>query len=648
MVNGYAMTFDDMTTSLTLSKFADYLNGYAASLLSVYAIEYTSYPSPLYPYTHITYSVKCTVGFGYDLTPEAAGFLFWGIDDLVCDGTTITLSLSDASGFDVGQTVEIIYSGVPSLDGQNFVIYSKTSTTIVLWSSIIASYGGVGVLLRHGPVVTVKYAKEDVFNGNFEIVSVQETSITLAILQALDPGLSSSSAEIYILAGNDYGFAGYPNEEINNLYVTIGPGNFLQWNNRGPTALTITLDSTAALKLGYPSAVEFLVERHPRFVNASTAIFNHAAVNFSIYGLALPQPLPIASLVLNNDQTLTFTNNSAFELLLTPSADGGVTSTLLGFSSGFDASLVLPASGIMSPYLWDINPLLSGPQSITIYGTSLTNGKVTLIDGTYNSSSFAGMVEAAISKTTGLTVILVRYGNTFRKLSYTNILPVNLTLSATLKAAILLGYVNPSETSPGIYTFTIPANSTIDALFEMIDITTVNICIWDGAEGCPASFTEVDSDNNEKALPFATKCAKPFSQLLPQVITNAGQVTQSYSCPIGTELIAQNQYADPEHPVCSFICDPPYYDSGLTCGYLPVYNPLDNKTLNILNDYNAPSASFDQKPSNGTTSAIKFLILAVIFSFLLGLAIKLLPTLTKSPPKESAAGAVLQKMISKK
>ena len=649
LVNGYAMTFDDMTTSLTLSKFADYLNGYAASLLSVYAIEYTSYPSPLYPYTHITYSVKCTVGFGYDLTPEAAGFLFWGIDDLVCDGTTITLSLSDASGFDVGQTVEIIYSGVPSLDGQNFVIYSKTSTTIVLWSSIIASYGGVGVLLRHGPVVTVKYAKEDVFNGNFEIVSVQETSITLAILQALDPGLSSSSAEIYILAGNDYGFAGYPNEEINNLYVTIGPGNFLQWNNRGPTALTITLDSTAALKLGYPSAVEFLVERHPRFVNASTAIFNHAAVNFSIYGLALPQPLPIASLVLNNDQTLTFTNNSAFELLLTPSADGGVTSTLLGFSSsGSYASLVLPASGIMSPYLWDINPLLSGPQSITIYGTSLTNGKVTLIDGTYNSSSFAGMVEAAISKTTGLTVILVRYGNTFRKLSYTNILPVNLTLSATLKAAILLGYVNPSETSPGIYTFTIPANSTIDALFEMIDITTVNICIWDGAEGCPASFTEVDSDNNEKALPFATKCAKPFSQLLPQVITNAGQVTQSYSCPIGTELIAQNQYADPEHPVCSFICDPPYYDSGLTCGYLPVYNPLDNKTLNILNDYNAPSASFDQKPSNGTTSAIKFLILAVIFSFLLGLAIKLLPTLTKSPPKESAAGAVLQKMISKK
>ena len=566
---------------------------------------------------------------------------------MICDGTTITLSLSDTSGFDIGQTVEIVNSGDPSLDGQNFVIYSKTLNTIVFLSSIIASIDGNPILLRHGPVVTVKYAKEDIFNGNFEIVSIHDRYITLAILQALDPGLSSSSAEIYILAGNEYGFAGYPDEAINNLSVTIGPGNFLQWNNRGPTALTVTLDSTAALKLGYPSAVEFLVERHPRFVNASTAIFNHAAVNFSIYGLALPQPLPIASLVLNNDQTLTFTNNSAFELLLTPSADG-ITSTLLGFSSGSDASLLLPASGAMSPYLWDVNPLLSGPQSITIYGTSSVNGTVTLLDGTYNSSSFAAMAETAISKTTGSTVVLVRYGNTFRKLSFTNILPVNLTFSATLKAAILLGYVNPSETTPGIYTFTVPANSTIDALYEMMEITTVNVCIWNGAEGCPASFTEVNSDNNEKALPFATKCAKPFSQLLPQVITNAGQSSQSFSCPIGTELIQKNQYADPDHAVCSFVCDPPYYDSGLTCGYLPVYSPLDSQTLNVLNDYNPPSASIDQKPSSSTTSAIKFLILAVILSFLLGLAIKLLPTLTKSPPKESAAGAVLQKMIGKK
>ena len=291
----------------------------------------------------------------------------------------------------------------------------------------------------------------------------------------------------------------------------------------------------------------------------------------------------------------------------------------------------------------------SSNDQVTVSGSGLPTSPiiVTFIDGKYNGSTLATMIQTQFKDKLGSQYILVSYGNASTKLTFVNTYDSNLTLSTNLGASILLGLIDPSSTTPGTTTTVLGSNSYFNAPYSLGTIISVSVCAWDGDESCPTNFSEVLSDSNELALPYAKRCAKPFSSLLPQVQTNVGS-NQVLSCPLGTELIATNQNADPAHPVCSYVCDPPYYDSGITCGYFPVYSPLDNQTVNILNDNSSANISNATSSSNLTLNAIQFMVVAVILSFIIGLAIKQLSSVSSNPPTESAAGSVLEQMIRKK
>jgi hypothetical protein len=306
------------------------------------------------------------------------------------------------------------------------------------------------------------------------------------------------------------------------------------------------------------------------------------------------------------------------------------------------------SSSATAPNNFYLLPLTVDSQILTIFGGTGVGTNVTLIDGKYNGVQLAAMIQKAILDKVGTTILTVQFGSRSTNLTFTNITPKNIVSSAGYLASKMLGLISPSVTSSGTNYFTIPANSFFDFPFSLQTITALSICKWDGQVACPTNYAQVDSDSNELALPFAKRCAKPFSLLLPQVLTNAGLSNQSFSCPIGTELIGENQNADPEHPVCSYVCEPPYYDSGTTCGYFPVYSPGDESSINILNDNssaNITQVNLADTTAGSTSSALRFMILAVIVSFLIGLAIKAFPTLTANPPTESAAGSVLESII---
>jgi len=311
------------------------------------------------------------------------------------------------------------------------------------------------------------------------------------------------------------------------------------------------------------------------------------------------------------------------------------------------------SSSATAPNNFYLLPLTVNSQILTIFGGTGVGTYVTLIDGKYDGVQLAKMIQKAILDKVGSKILTVQFGSRSTNLTFTNITPTDIVSSAGYFASKMLGLISPSATqaippAEDSTFFTIPANSFFDFPFSLQTITASSICKWDGQTACPTNYAQVDLDSNELALPFAKRCAKPFSLLLPQVLTNAGLSNQSFSCPIGTELIGKNQNADPEHPVCSYVCKPPYYDSGTTCGYFPVYSPGDKSSINILNDNssaNITQVNLADTSKGSTSSALRFMILAVIVSFLIGLAIKAFPTLTANPPTESAAGSVLESVI---
>lgn len=326
---------------------------------------------------------------------------------------------------------------------------------------------------------------------------------------------------------------------------------------------------------------------------------------------------------------------------------------VFGFEPAPTYFTVPASSSATAPNNFYLLPLTVDAQIITIFGGTGVGTNVTLIDGKYNGVQLAAMIQKAILDKVGSTILTVQFGSRSTNLTFTNITPKNIVSSAGYFASKMLGLISPSATQPvppaeDSTFFTIPANSFFEFPYSLAQITALSICKWDGQVACPTNYAQVDSDSNELALPFAKRCAKPFSLLLPQVLTNAGLSNQSFSCPIGTELIGTNQNADPEHPVCSYVCEPPYYDSGTTCGYFPVYSPGDQSSINILNDNssaNITQVNLADTSKGSTSSALRFMILAVIVSFLVGLAIKAFPTLTANPPTESAAGSVLESVI---
>jgi|694.fasta_scaffold05023_22 hypothetical protein len=343
---------------------------------------------------------------------------------------------------------------------------------------------------------------------------------------------------------------------------------------------------------------------------------------------------------------LTWSNTAEdidYEFSCTPTA-----ANVFGIEPAPTYFTVPRSSSATAPNNFFLLPLTVDSQILTIFGGTGVGTVVTLIDGKYNGVQLAAMIQKAILDKVGTTILTVQFGSRSTNLTFTNITPKNIVSSAGYLASKMLGLISPSVTSSGTNYFTIPANSFFDFPFSLQTITALSICKWDGQVACPTNYAQVDSDSNELALPFAKRCAKPFSLLLPQVLTNAGLSNQSFSCPIGTELIEKNQNADPEHPVCSYVCDPPYYDSGTTCGYFPVYSPGDESSINILNDNssaNITQVNLADTTAGSTSSALRFMILAVIVSFLIGLAIKAFPTLTANPPTESAAGSVLESVI---
>jgi hypothetical protein len=347
---------------------------------------------------------------------------------------------------------------------------------------------------------------------------------------------------------------------------------------------------------------------------------------------------------------LTWINTTVgtdYEISCSPSA-----ANVFGFEP-FPTYFSVPrSSSATAPNNFNLLPLTVGAQNINIFGGTV--GKIiTLIDGKYNGVKLAAMIQKAIFDTIKTPILKVQFGSRTTKLRFTNTTAKDIVASAGYFASKMLGLISPSASQPippanDNTSFTIPANSFYEFPYSLQIIKALSVCKWDGQVACPTNYAQVNSDSNELALPYAKRCAKPFSLLLPQVLTNAGLSNQSYSCPIGTELIEKNQNADPDHPVCSYVCDPPYYDSGTTCGYFPVYSPGDESSINILNDNssaNITQINLADTSKGSTSSALRFMILAVIVSFLIGLAIKAFPTLTANPPTESAAGSVLESVI---
>jgi len=499
----------------------------------------------------------------------------------------------------------------------------------------------IGYNVMNSSIINCSGALDDIFNGDFDVEEVTETTITVGTHLIITGYHASSTASLCYK--NGYGFQSYHNL---NLIVSIGPGNFLIWENTGPNPITMSLSSLAGAAFGCQNN-EFVIAPTRR-ENFSPFQFstNNSTVSFYFFGLENLEP--IVSVQMSESGLLEWTNNSPYDLTVHPNFDGE-TSALLGISlPSNDSTLFLPKSSFPSPYPISLTPFLSSSQTFSLYGViDAQSDEITLVDGIYNAVDFAYMIQKAISSFIGSSIISVTY-NISQKLTFTNLISTQLAINGNLEFAKAIGLVQISETAVGTYTLILPPNTSTQAAYPLSSITLLSVCVWDGLESCPSNYAEVTSDSNELALPFAKRCAKPFSSLLPQVLTNGGLSNQLYSCPIGTELIKVNQNADPDHPVCSYVCDPPYFDSGTTCGYFPVYSPRDNKSINILNDNssaNVTQINLANTNSGSTSSAIKFMILAVIVSFLIGLIIKALPTLTVNQPTESAAGSVLERVI---
>ena len=510
--------------------------------------------------------------------------------------------------------------------GNAFVTFTVPSTT--------------GFGYQVGNLVTCQDATDDVFNGTYEVSEVTETTIKTFRLSELTGSHLSSTATLRYLDGHGFSYW------APNVSVSVAPGDYLLWQNRGTTAVAVSLNSAAGTYLGFPGAVSFSIPASSgRNISPAGFATTNTTTSFHLYGL--DSPVPEITLV-ENGGSLQWTNNSAYNLTVTPDSDE--TSWIVGFSKNPEegSSLFLPSSGSISPYPVSLTVFLSAFQTFSVYGTTDNSStEITLVDGIYNAVDLSAMIQKSILTALGSTIVAVTY-NISQKLTFTNLISTQITITGTLEFAKAIGLVSPTQTTAGTYTLTLLPNSSTLAPYPLSQVTLLNVCAWDGQESCPTNYTEVTSDSNELALPYAKRCAKPFSSLLPQVLTNAGLSNQSYSCPIGTELIGKNQNADPDHPVCSYVCDPPYYDSGTTCGYFPVYSPRDDNSINILNDNssaNVTEVNLADTSKGSTSSALRFMILAVIVSFLIGLAIKAFPTLTANPPTESAAGSVLESVI---
>ena len=429
--------------------------------------------------------------------------------------------------------------------------------------------------------------------------------------------------------------------------------NRIKWINAGPKNIDVVLNAAAQSFLG-TSTTTFTIPRRPGNISPnSIGSSNISNLIMNVYGVALPQPnlrVVVTNQNISDLDYLKWVNNSVYTITLTPLSNS-ITSAKLGIAQqGSNGSLTLTAAGSTCPYIFNILPLISAEQTFSFYGGAVGNDvEVKLVDGTYNGSSLALMLETETLKATTNQILNVQYGNRGKFLTFVNTTSSVLTISGNLQASKTLGFVGTGATTA--VSFSIPANTSLSCSNPLQEVLALTVCAWDGELACPTNFSEVTLDSNQLALPYAKKCAKPFSSLLPLVVTNAGLSNQNYSCPIGTERIATAQNADPDHPVCSYVCDAPYFDSGITCGYLPVYSPRDNKAINILNDnavsYMTVISATNTSSSGSTYSAVKFLILAVIVSFLLGLTIRLLPVITENPPTESAAGTVLEDLLKK-
>jgi len=395
---------------------------------------------------------------------------------------------------------------------------------------------------------------------------------------------------------------------------------------------------------------QFAISGIPSIISVPKEYYTSDTIVTTLNNLNLPTGLSV-EIQSGTSNQLTWINAAEdidYEFSCTPTA-----ASVFGIEPAPTYFLVPRSSSATAPNNFNLLPLTVDSQILTIFGGTGVGTNVTLIDGKYNGDQLAAMIQKAILDKVGTQILTVQFGSRSTNLTFTNTTPKDIVSSAGYFGSKMLGLISPSASQPippaeDSTFFTIPANSFFDFPFSLQTITALSICKWDGQVECPTNYAQVDSDSNELALPFAKRCAKPFSLLLPQVLTNAGLSNQSFSCPIGTELIGKNQNADPEHPVCSYVCDPPYYDSGTTCGYFPVYSPGDESSINILNDNssaNITQVNLADTSKGSTSSALRFMILAVIVSFLIGLAIKAFPTLTANPPTENAAGSVLESVI---
>jgi len=561
-----------------------------------------------------------------------------GILEIEIDSTTLHFRFKNLSKYDL--TV--------SADATAQTLFGMNASSWVVTTSYARSHFPVQQFLLNNVLqsnFTSNGCTVHVNGANVDFGTFSGFPTVYRLVEYLNAGFSNSSDPFtnFVSVAVFSAAEGFPDAFANRI----------KWINAGPKNINVVLNAAAKTFLG-TSVTNFTIPRRPGNISPyALGDSNVADLKINVYGVALPQPETRVVVTLDNlngYDFLRWVNNSAYTVTVTPEANS-VTSAKLGFAlPGSNGSLTLVATGTTCPYNFSLAPLISSSQTFSFYGGGTGNDvEVKLVDGTYNGNSLAVMLETQILKATTNQILNVQYGNRGKFLTFVNTTTSALTISGNLKASSTLGFVSTVATSP--IPFIVPANTSLSCSFRLQEVKALTVCAWDGQQSCPTNFSEVTSDSNELALPYAKKCAKPFSSLLPQVLTNAGSSNQNYSCPIGTELIGISQSADPDHPVCSYVCDAPYFDSGITCGYLPVYSPRDNKAINILND-NAVSYITIVSPttaasSGSTYNAVKFMILAVIISFLVGLTIRLLPTITYNPPTESAAGAVLETLLRK-
>ena len=640
IINGTTVEYgnDSAPSNMTPHDLTNYVNGYNYGGLESWYIEYANSTDVSGDISVITFFVPSVVGYGLDSTIAEGGYFANAISAIASDGTYVTVYVDNTFGLHVGDGIQINTAATSIFIG-NYYIDSIVTNTSVTFLSTKTGTSCTAILRRFGKVITatinkyVSVADSPTFFGTFEIVSAFENVVNVVKHMHISESAPSTAFLVY---PTGYGILASTDPLVRRVSVRVAGDGQLEWNNGGPTPVSLEPF------YGVPKTIPALKG------NFSTFPFQYGSnmnVLFSLFGVVQPQPLPLI-LATNVNGSIEWSGTSQFVLTITPNANGSSTNFLGIGGSGTNGSIVLRPPGTIAPFDFDTNPLISSSQKITFYGADNTSAAsmATLIDGTYNGNEFATMIQNSLILKTELPIVNVSFERS-SKLTFTNTLPTPITLSATLNGAKILGFVDPLSTSSGTYSLVIPGNAGVSSPYSLGEISTLSVCVWDGLEACPINHTEVTTDSNELALPFAKRCAKPFSALLPQVITNVGLSTQKYACPIGTELIAPNQYADPDHPVCSYICEAPYFDSGTTCGYMPVYSPRDNKTLDILYDNAAANVVVTTATTQATSNSLQFIIFAVLVSFIIGLVISLVPVFVKNKPTESAAGSVLEKLL---